>query len=109
MHDVRRALSTFSPVNGRGIDETGPSDYQQLSDLAIVHLINVWTDAESCGHWPAPLQLNRIVLKGKPKGKDRTLGLLQFPLRLWRRVRQPLIAQWRREEAAFGVYCNRGE
>ena len=51
---------------------------------------------EQLGLWPSQISAILIALIPKSSGGTRPIGLLAALVRLWERVRKPIVAEWRK-------------
>jgi hypothetical protein len=93
--ELRRASASFHPHTGVGGDHFLPIWFSWLSDALLECFADAFMDIEAVGRWPSRLLLALMHLIPKEAGGRRPIGLLASFIRLWERVRAPVVRQWR--------------
>ena len=106
---LRAACCTFPQETGLGMDAVQPRALLRLSDEALQALCVLLMAIELHGTWPELVRLVLIVLLPKPDGGRRPIGLLPTLVRVWMRVRGPIIRKWREALARDDVYGGPGK
>ena len=102
---LRAACKTFPSQTGLGVDTIQPRALLRLSDAAINALCVLLMAVELHGQWPQLVRTVMIVLLPKGDGGRRPIGLLPTLVRVWMRIRGPVVRAWRaslRKEYLFG-------
>ena len=89
-----RAIRSHNQATGKGVDMLAPADLAQLPPEARQALAGLYHRVEDTWQWPMQLLEHIIWLAMKPNGKDRALGLIPLPARLWGRVRGSMADSW---------------
>ena len=108
--DLRRVALTFPWQTGTGQWSFAPRSFWYLSDEALHVLAQLLMACERLRCWPAQRIATQLVRLPKESGGSRLIALINTILRLWGRVRQPIAADWQKqnEHAAFwGVGAGR--
>ncbi len=93
--ELRRAGRSFRSHTGVGADHFLPHWFAWLSDSLLGVMGGLMSAIEAMGVWPQQLQCVLMHLIPKEAGGRRPIGLVASFIRLWERVRAPLIRQWR--------------
>ena len=93
--DVKRCANTFAARTGRGCEDFHPRWFGWLSDDLICKLIALLHRIEDVGYWPGNVRHTIIALIPKNDGGRRPIGLLPALVRLWEKIRRPVVATWR--------------
>ena len=104
---LREAASTFPVATGLGCDNFSPRAIGRLSDRMLFALAAIFAAAEKLGAWPDLVNLVLIVLLPKPDGGFRPIGLFPMLVRLWFRVRVPLMRAWESANAMPQMFGGR--
>ena len=92
---VRAACRSFPANTGLGVDAIQPRALLRLSDEAIRALCRLLMAIELYGSWPALVRMVLVILLPKPDGGRRPIGLLPTLVRVWMRIRGPVVGKWR--------------
>ena len=93
---LREAADTYKEHTGRGCDAFHPKWFAWLSDELLAAFALLLMSLEKLGVWPSQISAILIALIPKNSGGTRPIGLLAALVRLWERVRKPIVAEWRR-------------
>ena len=93
---LREAAGTYKEHTGRGCDAFHPKWFAWLSDELLAAFALLLMSLEKLGVWPSQISAILIALIPKNSGGTRPIGLLAALVRLWERVRKPIVAEWRR-------------
>ena len=93
------ALYTFKDTTAQGADALGPRAYKLLPTEAIDELTALLQSCRDKRAWPWQVLFKAMVLLDKARCGCRTVGLLQFPIRIGMRTFPPATRQWCREYA----------
>ena len=94
-NDIRRCANAFARCTGRGCENIHPRWFGWLSDGLLSEIADLLTDLERLGFWPKPIQHIIVALIPKADGGRRPIGLLPALVRLWEKLRRPVVARWR--------------
>ena len=92
---LRACASTFKKHTGVGGDSIHPRTFGWLTDEALSGVADLLSAVESTGLWPRQIAIILIALIPKPEGGKRPVGILRGLVRLWERVRRPIVELWR--------------
>jgi ribonuclease HI len=92
---IGAAAKTFKERTGLGCDDFHPRWFAWLSAELLDGFAVLLTSLERQGMWPEQLQRILIALIPKSDGGRRPIGLLPSLVRVWERIRKPVVAQWR--------------
>ena len=92
---LREAAKTFKSRTGLGCDSAHPRKFGWLSEEVLLGLASLLTMIEDSGIWPEQVSVILIALIPKPGGGKRPIGILPGLVRLWERVRRPIVQKWR--------------
>ena len=92
---LRAACKTFQPETGLGVDAIQPRALLRLSEVSQQALCRLLMAAELHGEWPELIRTVLIVLIPKDDGGRRPIGLLPTLVRVWSRIRGPIVRSWR--------------
>ena len=93
--DVKRAGLQFKKTTGLGCDGFRPQWFSWLSNELLDQYANLLTVIENMGAWPALVTSLLIVQIPKAGGGRRPIGLLATLIRVWEKIRKPVMEVWR--------------
>ena len=94
--DIRKVAPTYRLRTGLGTDCFNPRWLGWLSDVTLDGFAKLLMAIEAPGVWPTLVQQIVIALIPKADGGRRPIGLLAMLVRVWERVRRPIVQSWRR-------------
>ena len=94
--------------SGLSWDLWHPRALQRLPRPLLTALIRILAAAEREGKWPAQLDLVVIALLTKPGGGFRPIGLFPSIIRIWGKLRRPLVDEWERAHERNYFYAGKG-
>ena len=103
--DIHAAAMKFSADTGLGWDAAHPRVVRRLPDYVVVRLIDILMEAEALGHWPKSVAVTIIALLAKPTGGHRPIGIFQFIVRLWMKLRKEYAQAWERRNEREYFYA----
>ena len=86
----------YKEYTGIGCDAFRPRWFAWLSDELLPAFALFLNSLERLGVWPSQLSAILIAFITKSSGGTQPIGLLAAVVRLWKRVREPIVAEWRR-------------
>ncbi len=95
--EMRRAAYSFKVGTGTGVDGVPPRHYAWLSDELLGSIMDLLMFLEEAALWPSQVSEALMRLIPKPSGGRRPIGLLASLVRLWERIRRPILRAWRVE------------
>ena len=105
---VRRAAKTFKAQTSLGCDSFSPADLASLSTELRSCVAEFLNHVESQGSWPEAVGTALIHLIPKPDGGRRPVGVLPTIVRVWERVRKPIVQTWLEDNARSYDWATRG-
>ncbi len=105
---MRAALRAFPAGTALAWDGLHPRLVARLSDTRIDELITLMMTAEATGTWPENIGFVSVVLLPRPDGGFRPIGLFPLLVRVWSKVRRPLVARWEADMEATRSYLYAG-
>ena len=93
---IAKVARTYKERTGLGCDDFHPRWFGWLSPELLSAFAVLLTAIEGIGLWPAQLQGILVPLIPKADGGRRPIGLLAALVRVWERIRKPVVATWRR-------------
>ena len=87
-------IRSFPPNTTLGCDAYNPRLLLRLSPQLLHALLILFHMCEKLGKWPGQIALALIPLLPKNTGGLRPIGILATFVRVWMRMRAPLIKQW---------------
>ena len=96
---VYEASRKFKASTGLGVDRINPRLYGQVCEAGQEAIAGVVNHVERKLQWPAQVNLLIYFLMQKPEGGNRGVAKLPSLVRLWERVRYPVMAEWYRKAA----------
>ena len=93
--DVCMAARKFRRTIVLGVDSFNPRWLCMLSDGLLQAFAGLLGAVERVGAWPAAVQTLLIALIPKSGGGRRPIGLRPTLVRVWEKVRKPIVAKWR--------------
>ena len=85
---------SFKAKTGIGVDATHPSTWSRISDKGKLLCTDLLNDVERTLTWSAQIQtLIYFLIPKAPTGK-RPIGLVPSIVRVWERMRKPILDQW---------------
>ena len=93
--EVARAAKRFKKNTGLGCDAFRPQWLSWLSDELLDHYARLLMVIESMGCWPQMISVLLIAQIPKPDGGRRPIGLLPTMVRVWEKLRKPVMESWR--------------
>ncbi len=106
--ELRRAGGGFKKGTGVGADHIPPRSYAHLSEPLLRATGYFMARAERIGSWPQTLAVLLMHLIPKASGGRRPIALLASILRLWERVRFPIVQRWRDKVRRDWNWAQRG-
>ena len=106
--DVLKAARTFKAETSIGCDNFSPRSIADLSPQlrnCVADFLNV---AEQEGRWPEQIATAIIHLIPKTDGGRRPIGVLPTVVRIWERVRKPIVQAWLRQHARQYDWASQG-
>ena len=88
---LREAARTFKRRTGLGCDSIHPRTFGWLTDSALAGVASLLESVEQLGFWPQAIAHILIAQIPKAGGGKRPIGLLPGVVRLWERVRTPIV------------------
>ena len=105
---IREAACTFPVSTGIGADNFAPRAVCRLTDRLLLALAAIFTAAENLGRWPDLVALVLIVLLPKSDGGFRPIGLFPTLIRIWFRLRLPIMRAWETRNAMPQMFGGQG-
>ena len=93
---IARVAKTYKERTGLGCDDFHPRWLGWLSADLLSALAILLTAIEGVGLWPAQVQGILVPLIPKADGGRTPIGLLAAIVRVWERLRKPVVAAWRK-------------
>ena len=93
---IAKVARTYKEKTGLGCDGFHPRLFGWLSADLLSALAVLLTAIEGIGFWPAQIQGILVPLIPKADGGRRPIGLLAAIVRVWERIRKPVVATWRK-------------
>ena len=87
-------VSSFKPKTGIGVDAIHPSVWSRISDKGKQLFTDLLHDVELTLAWPAQIQTLIYFLVPKTPTGERPIGLMPSIVRVWERMRKPVMDQW---------------
>ena len=106
--DILKAARTFKAETSIGCDNFSPRSIADLSPQlrsCIADFLNV---AEQEGRWPEQIATAIVHLIPKADGGRRPIGVLPTIVRIWERVRKPIVQVWLRQNARQYDWASQG-
>lgn len=100
-----RALRSFPDLTGLGWDSLHPKALLRLPDALLEAVISLLHMCECQGRWPECIELPITVLRPKPGGGFRPIGLLPTLARIWSRARRAASLEWERQHSSGYMYA----
>jgi len=97
--DLRGVGRGFKQRTGIGADALQPCSFALLSEEGRIAFLRMFSLIESTGMWPRRLSHVWYFLIPKPGGGLRPIGLLPSTVRIWERLRRPVMHQWMQSQA----------
>ena len=107
--DIIDAAKKFKRTTGLGADSFNPRWLCMLSDGLVQGFAGLLGAIERVGAWPAVMQTVLIAQIPKSDGGRRPIGLLPTLVRVWEKVRKPIVSQWRATIHRSYNYADRGK
>ena len=96
---IRVAAKTFKVHTALGVDQLHPRALLWLSDETLQGLAETLNVIEQSGSWPQAASTSLIHLIPKTVAGTRPIGLLPTVVRIYERIRRPVVARWRESNA----------
>ena len=93
--DIVAVSKTYRRRTGLGCDSLHPRWLGWLSEPVLQGLAELLMTLERVGVWPGQVQTILVAQIPKSDGGRRPIGLLAGIVRVWERIRKPLVAAWR--------------
>ena len=106
--DVAEAAATFKRATSVGAGDFPPRLVASLSSPLRRCIATFLNEVERIGERPAAIAAALIHLIPKPSGGRRPIGVLPSIVRLWGRVRKPIMQRWVRENARTYDWATHG-
>ena len=87
-------VSSFKPETGIGVDAIHPSAWSRISDKGKHLFTGLLHEVELTLTWPAQIQTLIYFLVPKTPTGERPIGLMPSIVRVWERMRKPVMDQW---------------
>ena len=87
-------LSSFKPKTGIRVEEIHPSMWSRISEKGKQLHTDLLNDVERTLSWPAQIQTLIYFLVPKTPTGERPIGLMPSIVRVWERMRKPILDQW---------------
>ncbi len=92
---IEECALTFSDHTGLGVDNMPPRKLSWLSRDTANAIAAFLMLAEAAGRWPTAVATILMHLIPKKEAGRRAIGILATIVRIWERVRRPLVWEWR--------------
>ena len=96
MEDLVAAIHTFPHATALGSDRYHPRILLRLAPNLLQALLDIFVLCELLGAWPSVIRDVLIALLPKPAGGLRPIGIFPTFIRVWFRLRAPVVRQWER-------------
>ena len=93
--DLVQVAPTYKRRTGLGADSIHPRWIGWLSHPVLAGLAMLLNFLERIGLWPVQVMIILIAQIPKGDGGRRPIGLLPQLVRIWERIRKPIVANWR--------------
>ena len=93
--DLATAAGRFKKTTAMGCDSFRPQWFSWLSGELLDLYARLLMVIESFGCWPLIVRVLLIAQIPKPDGGRRPIGLLPTLVRIWEKLRKPIMASWR--------------
>ena len=100
-NDALRAAGSFKTNTSIGVDRFPPKALQLLSFPLVQAIADFPNAIGTRGRWPEAVSDVLMHFTPKPTGGRRPIAVLATVLRVWERVRKPLVREW--------IACNHKE
>ena len=107
--EISLAASKFKRTTGLGVDAFSPRWFCQLSEGLLQGFAELLMAIERLGAWPVVLRTLLIVQIPKADGGRRPIGLLPTLVRVWEKLRKPIVASWRQTICRSYNYADKGK
>ena len=87
-------VGSFKAKTGIGVDAIHPSVWSRISVKGKQLYTNLLNDVERTLTWPAQIQTLIYFLVPKTPTGERPIGLMPSIVRVWERMRKPILDQW---------------
>ncbi len=95
LEEMREAVMSFDVNSAVGFDAISPRWLRWLSDDLLGSIAVFLHSLERLGFWPNQLAAVMVCLIPKKAGGRRPIGIEATMVRLWEKVRRPVVATWR--------------
>ncbi len=93
--EIKAAVNSFDVRTATGADAIHVVWLRWLSDDLLRTIARLFLAIESLGFWPHQLHVVMMRLIPKKTGGRRPIGIETTLVRLWERMRKPVVASWR--------------
>ena len=87
-------VGSFRAKTGIGVDAIHPSVWSRISENGKQSYTVLLNDVERTLTWPAQIQTLIYFLVQKTLTGERPIGLMPSIMRVWERMRKPILDQW---------------
>ena len=87
-------VGSFKPKTGIGVDAVHPSVWSSISGKGKQLFTDLLHDVELTLTWPAQIRTLIYFLVPKTPTGERPIGLMPSIVRVWERMRKPVMDQW---------------
>ena len=93
---ITATAKTYRERTGLGVESFHPRWFGWLSDALLDALAALLMALEAKGYWPEQVRTILVAQIPKASGGRRPIGLLPGLVRIWERLRKPVVEVWRR-------------
>ncbi len=93
--EIRDGVMSFKVNTAVGIDALAPVWLRWLSTALIRSIVTFFCSLEALGMWPSEIAALLVCLIPKPSGGRRPVGIEPTLVRLWEKIRKPVVVRWR--------------
>ena len=95
--ELRAAALRYKKRTGVGVDNLWPRWVAWLNDSTLDALSGLLYIIEGLGFWPSAVMATVMKQIPKKTGGRRPIGLLATLVRIWEKLRKPLVVEWRQQ------------
>ena len=106
--ELYEAIRSFPASTTLGVDMLNPRIFLRLPRVFLLQLLILFAICEILGAWPTQIATVLIPLLPKKTGGRRPIGIFPSFIRLWFRLRSPIVRAWERSHARSFFYAGAG-
>ena len=92
--DFNAVVGSLKAKTGSGVDAIHPAMWSRVSEKGKQLYTDLLNDVERTLTWPAQIQTLMYFLVPKTPIGERPIGLMPSIVRVWERMRKPILDQW---------------